>query len=81
VSERKRRAAQKLFPRNKVFASRNLCRGNVVSYEGVNNDFNFMALYSGRTEEEAGTSLARARQRYPGANLRKLKVVLDFADG
>ena len=80
VSERKRRAAQKLFPRNKVFASRNLCRGNVVSYEGVDNDFNFVAVYAGRTEEEAGRSLAQAKQRYPSANLRKLKVVLDFAD-
>jgi hypothetical protein len=80
VSERKRRAAQKLFPHNKVFASRNLCRGHVVSYEGVVNDFNFMAVYGGATEEEAGRLLAQAKRRYPGVNLRKLKVILDFAD-
>jgi hypothetical protein len=80
VGEKKRLAAQRLFPRHKVFASRHLCAGNVVAYEGAAADFNFMAVCGGRTEEEAQELLAEARRRFPGANVRRLKVVLDFAD-
>jgi hypothetical protein len=80
VGEKKRLAAQRLFPHNKVFASRNLCAGNVVTYGGAAGDFNFTAVYGGRTEGEAQELLARARRRFPGANTRRLKVVLDFAD-
>jgi len=80
VGEKKRLAAQRLFPRHKVFASRSLCVGTVVAYEGAAAGFNFMAVYGGRTEGEAQELLAKARGRFPGANVRRLKVVLDFAD-
>jgi hypothetical protein len=80
VSETKRLAAQKLFPRNKAFASRNACSGSVVSYDGTNVAFNFLAVYGGKTEGEADQVLAKARRRYPQANVRRMRVRLDFAD-
>jgi hypothetical protein len=80
VSESKRLAAQKQFPRNKAFASRNACTGNVVLYDGTDADFNFMAVYGGKTAGEADKVLARARRRYPQANVRRMRVRLDFAD-
>jgi len=80
ISETKRLAAQKLFPTNKVFASRNVCVGTIVLYEGVDNDYNFFAVYGGETEEAASKILEKAKKRYPSANIRKMRVVLDFAD-
>ena len=80
ISEAKRMAAQKLFPMNKVFASRDACVGNVVWYSGVNREFNFLAVYAGNTEAEAQKLLEKAQRSYPQANLRKVKVVLDFSD-
>jgi hypothetical protein len=80
ISESKRLAAQKLFPDNKVFSSRNVCVGTVVLYANVNNDSNFVAIYGGQTEAEAKSILQKARRRYPTANVRKMKVILDFAD-
>jgi len=80
VSEVERRAAQKILPNNKVFASRNSCVGTLVIYEGVNVDFNFLAVYGGQTNAEAEGVLIRAKKRYPDANIRKMRVVLDLAD-
>ncbi|HUQ33455.1 MAG TPA: hypothetical protein VM095_15140 [Pyrinomonadaceae bacterium] len=80
MSEKQRLAAQRLFPANKVFVSRNHCRETLVYYENTNNDFNFLAVYGGETEAEAGEILIKARRRYPQANIRKIRVVLDFAD-
>lgn len=80
VGETKRRAAQKLFPKNKVFASRSLCRGNVVLYDNTKDEFNFMAVYAGESEPSATAILAKARKKYPSANIRKMKVILDFGD-
>ena len=80
IGESKRRAVQKMFPANKAFTSRNVCRGTVVLYENVDNDYNFLAVYGGETEDEARAILDRAKRRYPQANIRKMRVVLDFAD-
>lgn len=80
VSETKRRAAQKLFPKNKVFASRQNCSGYIVQYHGASDDYNFMAIYAGETEAQAAAILKKAKQKYAGANIRKMKVILDFAD-
>ena len=80
VSEKKRLAAQKLFPQNKVFASRNNCSGTIVFYEGANNNYNFMAVYGGETEADAKKILVKAKTKYPNGNVRKMQVVLDFAD-
>lgn len=80
VGETRRQAVQRMFPANKVFTSRNACRGTVVLYENVNNDYNFLAVYGGETEDDARAILARARRRFPQANIRRMRVVLDFAD-
>jgi hypothetical protein len=80
ISETKRIAAQKLFSTNKVFASRNACVGTIVLYEGVDNNYNFFAVYAGSTEDGANKILEKAKKRYPSANIRKMQVVLDFAD-
>ncbi len=80
ISEKKRLAIQKMFPSNKVFASRNGCPGTIVVYDSVNNDYNFVAVYGGDTEQEARAILELARKRYPQANIRKMRVILDFAD-
>ncbi|MBD0325151.1 MAG: hypothetical protein ICV68_01890 [Pyrinomonadaceae bacterium] len=80
INEKKRLAIQRMFPSNKVFASRNGCSGTIVVYDSVDNNFNFVAVYGGGTEEDARAILNRARKRYPQANIRKMRVVLDFAD-
>ena len=80
VSESKRLAIQRQFPGNKVFSSRNACAGTIVLYDSVNHDFNFMAIYAGDTEDQAAGILLKAKRRYPQANIRKMRVILDFAD-
>ena len=80
VGESKRLAAQKQFPRNKAFTSRNACSGNVVLYDSTDVNFNFLAVYGGKTVSEADQVLARAKRRYPQANVRRMRVRLDFAD-
>jgi hypothetical protein len=80
ISESKRLAIQRQFPRNKVFSSRNVCVGTIVIYDNINTDSNFVAIYGGPTEAEAKSILQKARRRYPTANIRKMRVVLDFAD-
>jgi hypothetical protein len=80
ISETKRLAEQKIVPHNKVFASRNACVGKtIVNYENVDNNFNFMAVYGG-TEDQAKTVLQTVKKRYPSATIRKMRVILDFAD-
>lgn len=80
ISEPKRLAAQKLVPHNKVFTSRNACVGmTIVDYENVDKNFNFMAAYGG-TEDQAKAILRAVKKRYPSANIRKMRVILDFAD-
>lgn len=80
VSEARRKAAQKLFPKNKVFASRSNCSGNIVFYNGAKDEFNFMAIYAGASEAAATEILAKAKKKYPSANVRRMKVILDFGD-
>lgn len=80
ISETKRKAAQKLFPKNKVFASRVNCPGNVVLYDNTKDEFNFMAIYAGSSEAEVAKVLSRAKQKYPSGNIRRMKVILDFGD-
>lgn len=80
ITERERRAAQALFPRNKVFSQRFECDddvGNNVTYTSVNPAVGFLAVYAGGTRERANAFLAtvRATGRFPGANLRRMQVV------
>ncbi len=39
-----------------------------------------MAVYAGATEADAAKILAKAKKKYPTANIRKMRVALDFAD-
>ena len=74
VPEAEREAAQALFPRNKVFASRCFEPGDLF-YTGVAEDAQFMAVYAGRTRAEGQAMLAKVKAtgQFPGANLRRLR--------
>lgn len=73
ISEDERLEAQKLFPRNKVFADRCPDAGTVY-YSDTNSDYRFMAVYAGKTRAEANQMLSavRATGKYPTANLRRM---------
>jgi hypothetical protein len=72
VPEAERLEAQKLFPHNKVFASRCYEAGNSY-YEGIDPEVMFMAVYAGRTRAEAQAVLAKVKAtgKFPGAYLRR----------
>ncbi|MBV8859033.1 MAG: hypothetical protein JOZ02_19025 [Acidobacteria bacterium] len=73
VPEAEREAAQALFPRNKVFASRCTEAGDLF-YLGVAEGVQFMAVYAGGTPAAGRAMLekVKAAGKYPGANLRRL---------
>ena len=74
VSEDERLAAQKLFPRRKVFTSR--CNEPVSTYyTNTAPAQRFMAVYAGTTRAEAERMLAtvKATGKFPGANLRRMR--------
>ena len=73
IPEAERLAAQELFPRHKVFASRCYDPGELF-YSNVASDQRFMAVYAGRTRAEAARMLARVKAtgKYEGANLRRM---------
>jgi len=80
IAEEQRRAAQLLFPRNKVFSQRFECDGDVennITYTSVSASAAFLALHAGSTRAAADAALARVRatRRFPGANLRRMQVV------
>ncbi|HWW75899.1 MAG TPA: hypothetical protein VNZ44_10900 [Pyrinomonadaceae bacterium] len=72
VPESERLEAQKLFPRQKVFASR-CYEPDELYYEGVDPDVRFMAVYAGRTRAEADATLAKVKATglFPGAYLKR----------
>ncbi|HKG14175.1 MAG TPA: hypothetical protein VKB12_12685 [Pyrinomonadaceae bacterium] len=72
VPEPERLEAQKLFPRNKVFASR-CYEPDELYYEGIDPEVRFMAVYAGRTRAEAQAMLAKVKAtgKFPGAYLRR----------
>ncbi|HYO63249.1 MAG TPA: hypothetical protein VER08_06285 [Pyrinomonadaceae bacterium] len=74
VPESERLAAQQLFPRRKVFASR-CYEPATLFYTNVSPDTRFMAVYAGQTRAEAARVLAEARAtgRFPGANVRQMR--------
>ncbi len=72
VEEPERLEAQKLFPHNKVFASR--CYDpEELYYEGIDPEVMFMAVYAGRTRAEGQAMLARVKAtgKFPGAYLKR----------
>jgi hypothetical protein len=74
VPEPEREAAQALFPRNKVFASRCFEPADLY-YTGVAQNVQFMAVYAGRTRAEAQAMLAKVKAtgQFSGANVRRLR--------
>jgi hypothetical protein len=81
ITEAERAEIQKLLPRNKVFATRFQCDDDVennVSYDGVDPKHGFLAVYAGETQAAARAFLAEVKRtgKFPGANLRKMQVVV-----
>ena len=81
LDEKERLAAQALFPRNKAFATRFECDDDVennVTYTGVDAKHGFLAVYAGETQPAARAFLAEVKRtgKFPGANLRKMQVVV-----
>jgi len=80
IPEDDRAATQALFPGRKVFSQRFECDGEVennVTYTNVSPGRAFLALYAGSTREQGAAILATVERngRFPGANLRRMRVV------
>jgi hypothetical protein len=81
IAERERLDVQGLLPRRKVFATRFECDDdpeNNVTYTGVDARYGFLAVHAGDDPAAAKKLLeeVRALGRFPGANLRKMQVVV-----
>ena len=78
IPEPDRLAAQILFPNNKVFTSRCAVPGQ-VSYSNTSAKAQFMAVYAGMTVTEANRMLAsvKATGKFPGANIRRMRAVIN----
>jgi len=74
ISEEDRLAAQAIFPRNKVFASRCMEPGDLY-YTNTDPKQRFIAVYAGRTRTQADQMLlkVKATGKYPGANVRQMR--------
>ncbi len=77
ISEEERIATQKLFPNNKVFTSRSGCDSE-VSYSNTNREYEFIAVYGGKTFSEAKTFLAKVKAtgKFNGPNIRKMQIIV-----
>ena len=80
IPDAERTAAQALFPGRKVFLHRYFCEdfGDKVTYTNVNRKAGFLAVYAGKTEAEAKAFFADVQAKYPGANLRRMQVVITY---
>lgn len=83
IGERARLEAQRLFPGRKVFSQRFECDDDVennVHYSPVDPQIGFLAVYAGSNRREADATLAAVRRtgRFPGAYLRRLRVVFVY---
>ncbi|HEX6729277.1 MAG TPA: hypothetical protein VF074_04665 [Pyrinomonadaceae bacterium] len=81
VAEEERVAAQSEFADRRVFTSKHSCPEELVLYENVDPNFNFMAVYAGTTAATAKRLLSRVRAtgRYPQAYIKQLRVVLEYS--
>jgi hypothetical protein len=84
LTEAERVEAQELFPEHKVFATTFECDSNDennVTYTGVDAQKGFLAVYAGPDKAAAQKMLAKVKalKRFPGANLRKMQVVLVYS--
>jgi hypothetical protein len=81
ATEKDRRAAQTLFPKNKVFTSATDCEltEDRAFYENINEaDNGFIAVYAGKTKPEADKFLQSVKTtgKFPGANIRRTRIIL-----
>ena len=74
IPEEERLEAQRLFPRNKVFASRCMEPGDLY-YTNTDPHYRFMAVYAGRTRLQADQFLVKVKAtgKYKGANVRQMR--------
>jgi len=74
-----RKQAQTRFPDRKVFADHQCPDMGAVSYtmDGQPSTISFVAIYGGKTEAEARQILAKARTRYPGVQMHRMRVVFE----
>ena len=81
VTEDERLEAQKLWPSRKVFASHLNCPEELVLYENVDRNFNFLAVYAGKTLKEAQRVLTqiKAQPRYSQVYLKRMRVILEYS--
>ena len=81
ISEADRLEAQAIWPDRKVFASRNFCPEELVVYENVDPNVNFLAVYAGTTLNEARRVLnqVKANGRYPQAYIKRTQVILEYS--
>jgi hypothetical protein len=80
IPDTERTATQALFPARKVFLHQYFCQdfGDKVTYTNVNRKAGFVAVYAGKSEAEAKAFLPEAQAKYPGANLRRMQVVITY---
>ena len=80
IPEAERVAIQALFPSRKVFLHRHFCEdfADKVTYSNVNRKAGFIAVYAGKTEAEARQFLAEVKDRFAGANLRRMQVIVTY---
>lgn len=81
VSETERLESQTIWPDRKIFASRNVCPEELVAYENVDPNVNFLAVYAGTTLSEARRVLSqvKANGRYPQAYIKRTRVILEYS--
>ena len=81
--EDQRELVQDIFPKNKVFMDRFGCDHDVeevILYTNVNPDYSFIAVYAGKdlVEAEAFFDQMNIADKFPGANIRTMQVVLVY---
>ncbi|MGH7784802.1 MAG: hypothetical protein ACREO5_13295 [Candidatus Binatia bacterium] len=78
IKESDRTAAQKLFPKNKVFAM-NCFEAGSISYTNVANNTGFMAVYAGKTLAQANAFLKTviATGKFRGATIRRMRAQIN----
>ena len=81
VTEQERLEEQKMWPNRKVFASHLRCPEELILYENIDQNFNFLAVYAGRTPKEAQRLLnqIKVNPRYSQAYLKRMRVILEYS--
>lgn len=81
VTDKQWQDIQHRFPDNKVFATRYQCNDEaVINYTNVDEKYGFIAVYAGRTKEEAQRLLRKINtlRVFPDANIRLMQAVLEY---